>query len=335
MVLISVVIVNYNGLKFLDECIKSYLNQDIDKGLYEIILVDNASTDKSVEYIQNKFDNIVIIKLRKNYGYAGGANRGVEKAKGRYIVISNVDVKVPRNFLSAVISEFKKDPNLAVIGAMTSKDFLEKSLHSIWGTYVKNVCNNDNVLFGLGCTLAYDKKKIGLPFFEEYFMYHEDISLYLKARLFGYNVKALKNPLIWHAGGGVAGLKRSKLRVYYLNRNRLLNILIFYSTKTILKMTPAVLIMIIFSPLYIILTYPRSQWFLKEYFKAYFWVILNINKIIKRRIEIQKKRKLSDSNILKYFTYKISESASIVNKLAKVYTLLLKIPCYEHSLFRV
>ncbi|AEA46582.1 glycosyltransferase family 2 protein [Archaeoglobus veneficus] len=332
MVLISVVIVNYNGLKFLDDCIKSYLDQDLNKKHYEIILVDNASTDGSVEFIKNKFQNIAVIELEKNYGYAGGANKGAERARGRYVVISNVDVKVPRNFLSAVISEFRKDPNLAVIGVMTSEDFLEKSLHSIWGTYVKNACDDSDKLFGLGCVLAYNREKMGLPFFEEYFMYHEDVSIYLRAKLLGYTTKALKKPLIWHAGGGIASLERSKLRVYYLNRNRLLNMLIFYSTKTLLKIMPVILLMTVFSPIYIILSYPRSQWFLKEYFKAYLWIILNIRGIIKRRTEVQKHRKFNDDQVLRYFTCKIAADSNTLNKLVEAYTRLLKIPCYERSL---
>ena len=82
--LVSIIIVNYNGKTHLEECLSSL--EKIDYKNYEIILVDNNSTDTSVEYVKNTYPSITIIKLNRNYGFAEPNNIGAKNAKGDYLL---------------------------------------------------------------------------------------------------------------------------------------------------------------------------------------------------------------------------------------------------------
>ena len=102
--LISVVVLNYNGLKYLKKTIPNLLNLDYPN--YEIILIDNASIDSSVEYIQG-FKKIKLFINKKNLGYSFGKNIGAEKAKGKYILMLDDDILITDEKFLKKISLYK------------------------------------------------------------------------------------------------------------------------------------------------------------------------------------------------------------------------------------
>ncbi|NUO09141.1 MAG: glycosyltransferase family 2 protein [Candidatus Brocadia sp.] len=111
--LVSIVIVNYNGKHFLADClnsIKKYATLP-----HEVIIVDNASTDGSCEYLQKYFPNVNLISSTKNLGFAGGNNFGAKKATGKYLLLLNNDTVLLTN-IKIAISEFEKDEQLGVLG---------------------------------------------------------------------------------------------------------------------------------------------------------------------------------------------------------------------------
>ena len=97
--LISIIIVNYNGKKWLQKCLDSLLCQTYNN--FEIIFVDNGSSDDSVEFVNNNYkdERIKIIKSDKNLGFAGGNNLGIDNSKGEYILLLNNDTWVEFDFL--------------------------------------------------------------------------------------------------------------------------------------------------------------------------------------------------------------------------------------------
>ena len=103
--LVSIVILNYNAEKFLDECINS-INQT-EKINFEIILVDNASTDKSYRGYTQKFPEIKLIENKKNLGYCEGNNVGIRSAKGEFIVVLNPDTVVTPTWLYELINAYQ------------------------------------------------------------------------------------------------------------------------------------------------------------------------------------------------------------------------------------
>src|SRR3972149_4098755 len=90
--LISVVVLNWNGIKVLNQCLSSLETQTYTP--LEIVVVDNASTDDSVNFIREKFPNVKLIVNEKNLGFGGGNNVGIQASQGRYIMMLNNDTRL-------------------------------------------------------------------------------------------------------------------------------------------------------------------------------------------------------------------------------------------------
>ncbi|MEM3833375.1 MAG: glycosyltransferase family 2 protein [Thermoprotei archaeon] len=117
--LVSVIILNYNGLKYIDKCLKSVLCTDYPN--FEVIFVDNASTDESCEYLERRYSfnpRTKIVKNPENYGFAKGNDVGANHASGKYIVFLNVDTKVDPAWLTKLVSTLELDTS---IGAAQAK----------------------------------------------------------------------------------------------------------------------------------------------------------------------------------------------------------------------
>lgn len=116
---VSVIIVNYNGRRYIDTLFNSLKELVLDDIRLEIVFVDNASSDDSVEYLSNKYnwDNINIVKSDKNAGFAGGNNLGVKQAGGKYIVFLNNDTKVDKLWLKELYNRMIKDNNIGIINS--------------------------------------------------------------------------------------------------------------------------------------------------------------------------------------------------------------------------
>jgi GT2 family glycosyltransferase len=118
MIDLSIIIVNWNTKQLLLDCLSSIFKNT--KGLnYEVIIVDNASTDGSTEEIKNlklKIKNLVLIENKTNLGFAKANNQGIKIAKGRYILLLNSDTKIVDNSLKKLVDFAKTKPNLGVLG---------------------------------------------------------------------------------------------------------------------------------------------------------------------------------------------------------------------------
>ena len=100
---VSVVMVNYNGEAFLEECLRSILDQS--RCPDEILIVDNASTDRSLSLLQTSFPDIPLLKLQENLGYAGACNRGIEASTGELVAILNNDLVLDSRWLESLLKE--------------------------------------------------------------------------------------------------------------------------------------------------------------------------------------------------------------------------------------
>ena len=111
---LSVIIVNYNGLKFLKNCFDS-LKDKLSKIVFEIILIDNNSADESCAYIKKNYPDVVLIASKENLGFGKGKNEAVKKARGKYLLLINNDTIVQDDLLP-VLNYLKADPSIGVIG---------------------------------------------------------------------------------------------------------------------------------------------------------------------------------------------------------------------------
>ena len=112
---VSIVILNYNGGSYIEKCIESVLESDYPS--FEVIVVDNASDDGSMELTLPYKDKIATIINPKNYFFAKGCNQGIKIARGEIIVLLNIDTKVRSNWLSELVKPLIEEPDVAITGS--------------------------------------------------------------------------------------------------------------------------------------------------------------------------------------------------------------------------
>ncbi|MGA1378473.1 MAG: glycosyltransferase family 2 protein [Chitinophagaceae bacterium] len=113
--MVSVIIINYNTFQLTCDCISSVFK--FTKGVpFEIILVDNASTERNPSHFLEKFPSIKLIESKKNLGFAGGNNLGIQHAKGDTILLLNSDTLLTEDSISLSVAQLQKDPSIGVLG---------------------------------------------------------------------------------------------------------------------------------------------------------------------------------------------------------------------------
>jgi GT2 family glycosyltransferase len=173
-----------------------------------------------------------------------------------------------------------------------------------------------------GCSLIFRKSEISKPFDPDYFYYSEDLYLGLKARFAGMRIKFVKNSLVHHFGSGSGSASEKK--TYYSERNRLLNLYLFFSFWTVARLLPyiifnhtAKLFISIFS----------SKFSFKGLIKAYLWFYINIPLILKKRKELKNEFRTGESEIIAKMSSKIinedTNGPSFINKLSYFYSRLV------------
>ena len=110
----SIVIMNLDGKQLLRNCLRSLLASALSD--IQILIVDNASTDNSIEMVAREFPSVRLISSERNLGFAGGNNLGMRHSLGRYIVLLNSDTIVTQDWLRPLIQEAKSDPRIGIVG---------------------------------------------------------------------------------------------------------------------------------------------------------------------------------------------------------------------------
>jgi len=230
---ISIIILNWDGKKMTEGCLNSIMPQ-VNKN-FEIIVVDNGSTDGSAKYIKNKFPSVNIIESPVNLGYAGGNNLGVQSVKGNYVLILNNDVIVDKNFLYEIWKNKDKADILGVknyyydnknilwsVGSRVNKFTLKACLIGNKEEDVERYDKNFTPPQVTGSAMLINKKVIDKIGFldENYFTYYEETEWQTRARNTGFRISWIPTAKLWHKVGFSTGGGRSPMSAYYLVRNR-------------------------------------------------------------------------------------------------------------------
>lgn len=232
--LISVIVLNWNGSQLLDQCLSSLMLQTYSP--LEIIVVDNASTDHSIDFIKDKFPGIKLIVNERNLGYGAGNNIGIRESRGRYIMILNNDTRVEPDCIEELRKSIEKNNKY---GACAAKILLksDESLIDAAGMVIgldgvsigggrlekkDHFHVEKEVFFASGCAGLYRREmleEIGL-YDEDFFAYAEDTDLGWRARLAGW--KSVYNPkaVVYHLHSASSGTY-SHLKAYLVERNRI------------------------------------------------------------------------------------------------------------------
>ena len=322
MVKVSVILINFNGKKYTFDCIESL--KKISFKDFEIIVVDNGSKDGSLEQLRI-VEGIRLIEAGQNIGFAAANNLGALHAKGIYVALLNNDTLVEKQWLTSLVNIMDHDQKLGVVMSKIYSKYHERDyVFDGYGTLTllgffswnrkisKNTKKPVDLFFASGCSLLYRKQLVKQPFDDDYFIYAEDTYLSWLLRLKCYQVKMIPGSVVYHEGGAVVkNVKEMGPFFAYLGeRNRIMNMLIFYEGETMIKLLPLFAFSLVFNLLY---NLKRCG----SYLKSYAWLLTHISRIIKKRSVIQKLRKVSDEKLTVFMSSKLFEQEQIKNPILK------------------
>jgi len=253
--LVSVVLLNYNGKKFLKLCLVSILQSNYSN--LEVIFVDNHSTDGSVEFVKDLYGRdprVRVVQNRENMGWSKGNNEGMKVAKGEIIVLLSNDMEVDTNWLSEIVRVMNSDPTVGVAQfnslSMHNREKLDSAGNFLdpFGYAYSYVARDSltEVFFAEGMAMAVKRKvikEIGM-LDEYYFMEYDDMDFSWRARLRGYKVMFVTSAIVYHARGGFVGatvMTRNPLNVATYARNHLITLIKNYELRNLAKALPVVL----------------------------------------------------------------------------------------------
>jgi GT2 family glycosyltransferase len=242
----AVVILNWNGREFLEKFLPPLLQ--FSSNVAEIIIADNASTDTSIEYIEQNFPSIRIIKNRENGGFAKGYNDALKQVDAEFYILLNSDIEVTENWIPPVIKMMEKDPKIAAcqpkIRSYHNPEFFEyagaaggfidkfgypfcrgrifQSIENDHGQYDQDV----EIFWATGACLFVRSdiyhKFDGLD--SDFFAHMEEIDFCWRVKNSGYKIAVCHESTVYHVGGGTLP-KRSAFKTYLNIRN---NIIMLY-----------------------------------------------------------------------------------------------------------
>lgn len=237
--LVSILILNWNGKKWLEKCLPTV--EKIDYRPLEIIIVNNGSTDDSAQFLKKNYPKVKVIEIKKNAGFAGANNIGVKKSKGKYILFLNNDTEVTPSFLKPMVLRMEKDKLIGAIQPelrnMTHENLIDSigSFFTFTGflyhygyfqEYNKKQYKKELSIYSVkgACFLMRKKDFIDLGGFDEDFVcYVEETDLCHRILLSGKKILSIPKYYIYHYGGGdMSIMTKSELTIFRAFRNRII-----------------------------------------------------------------------------------------------------------------
>ena len=231
---VSVVIPNYNGIDFIDNCIKALKNQKDDIP-FDIIVVDNHSTDGSRELVQQKYPEAELISLDENYGFCKAVNVGIKAAKTPYVILLNNDTQVLDGFVKNLYHSINRNKNIFSVSSMMIQAKKKEWIDDAGDYYcalgwafargkdkpVEQYEKPCEVTAACGGASIYRKQVFEtIGYFDEiHFAYLEDIDIGYRARLYGYKNIYEPKAKVYHEGSGASGSRYNEFKVKHSSRN--------------------------------------------------------------------------------------------------------------------
>ena len=306
--LVSIVILNYNAGNLLLNCVDSVFKSTYPN--FEVLVVDNISTDNSHVLCKEKFEKIRLIENKENLGYCEGNNVGIRNANGEFIVILNPDTTVEPNWLDHLMSaynEFGEGLYQPKFFSLNEKLVLQSTgnmLHIFGFGFARDKGKIDDekmesiekINYASGTCLFTSKivlDKIGLldPFL---FLYHDDLDLGWRAAHIGINSFYVPKSIIYHAES--YSIKWSSKKFYWLERNRKYCLLTHYSKETYAKMRLSLFLVDLCVWLFYL-----SKGFLGAKIKAELDIFRNRKAIKIRHNQLEKIKIVPDKELIKKF----------------------------------
>lgn len=307
--LVSIIVLTWNGKQYLKNCLDSCFSQSYRN--LEIMVVDNASTDGTSEYVKKEYPKCKLIVNKKNYGFAEGNNVGIRSSKGEWVFILNNDTKLHKHCIRELVHSVKNQKIGMASPAMYywGKDIDTRGLRLLKQGYTKDIkklAEAKHLLAPCGGAAFYSRemleqtkmkrKKRDDYFDSDYFIYAEDFDLGLRARLAGWQCIHVPEAKVDHLHGATMN-KYSDRQVYLGDRNRSWTIVKNYPATIFIKYFPYFLLMHLATLI---------KWVLKgksiPIIKAKIVLLITFPLIFKKRRKIQSKRTASNSQFEKLLT---------------------------------
>ncbi|RLD43324.1 MAG: glycosyltransferase family 2 protein [Bacteroidetes bacterium] len=235
--LVSIITVNYNQSEVTCAFIES-LNK-ITYPNFEVIVVDNNSIEDDPSIIKQRYPNIIFIQNPINYGFAAGNNFGLMRAKGDYIMLLNNDIEVPPNFMEPLVEKLESNSKIGAVSPKIKFYYQPDTIQYAGFTPINNITMRNTAIgyrqkdtgqFEVDRETAYAHgaammvpmhivKEVGLMSYI-YFLYYEEADWCARIANAGYSMYYVHNSFVLHKESVSTG-KLSSLKIYYLNRNRI------------------------------------------------------------------------------------------------------------------
>lgn len=237
---VTIVIPNYNGLRFLEDCLTSLEAQSYPA---PILVVDNGSTDGSVAWIRENHKAVRVISLKKNTGFSKAVNIGIQKSETPYVILLNNDTKVKAGFTEALVSAIQKSERIFSVSAKMLDMKNEAVIDSAGDLYcalgwayargkgkTQDKYNVPARVFSACAGAAIYRKAVfeEIGYFDElHFAYLEDLDIGWRARIYGYENRYEPSAAVLHAGSASSGSRYNPFKtglssansVYVIGKN--------------------------------------------------------------------------------------------------------------------
>lgn len=318
--ILPILIVSYNGKRFLDDCLGSLSSDVYDEIDPVIYVVDNCSTDGSADYIREHWPHVRLIERQENDGYAGGNVYGWEQIQrdmpdAEYVFLLNQDTVIEPGFLKELKEAFDAEPRLgSAQPALLLHPEVEKinslgnvihylgfgysSSNGLSATTMPSMAREINYASGAAVLLRVAAvREVGL--FDAFmFMYLEDLDLGWKLSLAGWRNRLVPSSRVYHKYEFSRGMQH----YYFFERNRLWILLKNYHWATLLLLVPAALVMEIAQVIRSATTGSLSK---KLSAYAYFFSVKHIRQLLRDRQVLQRLRRVSDRELFASFSGRI------------------------------
>lgn len=316
---VTVVLPIYNGEAFLDQCLPPLFEMDYPN--YNIIVVDDCSSDDTVAYLRQSYPQVRVIELQERSGHSKACNIGIAAADAHYVYLIENHTIVKKDTLSELMNVMLADEQAAICYSKQLNVYSDEQIvvegkrfaHFVVNQQCERVPlqeaqeeNNEcPVDVSSSGTFSYllDKTKfdaIGL-FDEDYFIHIADYELTLRAKAAGYKCYYVPSSVSYHksfvkTAGNYnyrGGRAYPAFRTYVIARNRWLTILSHYSLSTLLVLTPALLIYELF-----VVAFAIHRNVFRSYISAIFWLLTHPRIISRKRKHIQGIKRVKDADLL-------------------------------------
>jgi GT2 family glycosyltransferase len=314
---VSVIIVNYNGLRFAEACLRSVLDTDYPN--FEVVVVDNGSTDGSYEVLRRSYGFDPRVKLIPNYrnlGYAQANNVGYRNSVGEVIVFLNIDTEVDHRWLAELVRALLSSKSVggaqSKLMSLADREFIQSIGHCVDRLgfvyprvfYQSGSDDAQELFYAEGASMGFKRSVIesvsldGNPFDPDYFFYYEDNDLCWRVRLNGHGIIFVPSSIVYHLGGGCVPSTFRYRATFSFTKNKISTLIKNYSLGNLLCIVPPVLFLEFVRSVTLL---PRHPLDALARMGALVWTALNLRGIWRKRVFVQNRiRVIQDSQIVRY-----------------------------------